>query len=50
MGRSMPWYAMARACMVHACMARRPQDEGVDLVLVNPKTDPPLCRLVEWGK
>lgn len=26
------------------------QNEGVDLVLLNDNADPPLCRLIEYGK
>ena len=29
---------------------RRAQETGLDLVEVSPNTDPPVCRIIDWGK
>ena len=29
---------------------RRAQDQGLDLVEVNPKADPPVCKILDFGK
>lgn len=29
---------------------RKAEDEGVDLVEISPNADPPVCRLIEYGK
>ena len=29
---------------------RRAQDRGLDLVEVNPKAEPPVCKILDFGK
>ena len=41
--------AMLGVMLTHEAM-KLAQESGLDLVEVNPKTDPPVCKILDYGK